>query len=192
LTRQKNSDILTNSGGNDMKYNYVHFVTWNLDFWKHICNDKNNFLFKSTENINIWKEQVKYNLSQLDSEFVFIQEINPYFIYGVNYDQKNIPNYELKIDRKNIIYYEFSKELDAEKVERQNYWGSALLVDEKYKKSNENNFIKNGIMSSDFKISEEKSITVINYYRKSHFGKYYFENDFIMDIKNIVLEKKTT
>jgi endonuclease/exonuclease/phosphatase family metal-dependent hydrolase len=173
-----------------MKYDYIHFVTWNLDFWKRTCNDKKSSFFKSSENIKIWKEQVKYNLSQLNSEFVFIQEINPYVMYGINYDQKNIPNYEFKIDRNNVFYYEFSKELEEENVESQNYWGSALLVDEKYKKSNENVLIKDGIMSCDFEISAERNITVINYYKKSHFGKYYFGKNFISDIKNIVLNKK--
>jgi endonuclease/exonuclease/phosphatase family metal-dependent hydrolase len=173
-----------------MKYDYIHFVTWNLDFWKRTCNDKNNFLFKSPENIKIWKEQVRYNLSQLASEFVFIQEINPYSIYGINYEQKNTSNYELKIDRNNVFYYEFSSDLEDEKVEKQNYWGSSLLVDEKYKKINKDYLTKNGILSCDFEISEGKNITVINYYRKSHFGKYYFEKDFIDNIKNIMTNKK--
>jgi hypothetical protein len=191
-----------------MSYSYVTFVSWNLDYWKRTCNDNENFLYKSPEDINMWKNFARFNLSQLQSDFVLLQEINPFIVYDKKYEQKNIPIYNFTIDRKNIFYHELSKELESEYVDGRNYWGSAIILDRKYRLidsyySNTKDYDENwyfgkiGLMCYDFQLIENpldekqnEKITIINFYNKSHFGKYKINDNIITELGKIINNKK--
>jgi endonuclease/exonuclease/phosphatase family metal-dependent hydrolase len=173
-----------------MKYDYINFVTWNLDYWKRTCTDISNSLYKSPETINLWKKLVRYNLDQLNADIILLQEINPFFIFETSYKQADLHCYEFEINRKKIYYHEFSKELEREGVEKANFWGSSIITDEKYKLLEKNIFDKaSGFMCYDFRLNSEKTVTVINYYNKAKYGQYYCDKDFITALEQIIKTK---
>lgn len=173
-----------------MAYNYIRFISWNLDFWKRTCNDRSSSFYKSQEMVNLWKEQAKYNLSQLQADFVLLQEINPFSIHNEKYEQTATHNYDLKIDRNSIYYYELAKQLEQEKVEKKNFWGLSIIADEKFNllekySSNE----QDTFMCCDFQLAVDKVVTIINFYNKAKNGKYSFNANFIASLENIVKNK---
>jgi endonuclease/exonuclease/phosphatase family metal-dependent hydrolase len=161
-----------------------------LDYWKRTCNDRSNSLYKSPETINLWKEFVKYNLAQLNADIILLQEINPFFIFESSYEQTDLPYYEFKIDRKNIYYHELSKELEQEKVDKINYWGSSIIVDEKYRLLDKNiSEGGNAFMCYDLQLNDEKIVTVINYYNKAKYGQYCHNKNIITALERIIKTK---
>jgi hypothetical protein len=191
-----------------MNYKYINFVSWNLDYWKRTCNDKENFLYKSPEIVDMWKNHVRFNLSQLHSDFVLLQELNPFALYNRDFERKNLPMYNFKMDRRNIFYHEFSRELESEYVDEGDYWGSAIISDQKYplidnyySKINDYDenwyFGKIGLMCYDFQLSENlsdekqnRTITIINFYNKSHCKEYIINDNIISDLEKTVNAKK--
>ena len=134
---------------------------------------------------------------------MILQEINPYFIYNNNNYRQLSSNpssiYEFKEDNKNIYYHELYSELAAELgdlTETSVLWGSAIIVNNKYETSqnfnnhsfyDEFNYYGNKLlMCYKFKLPKNKTITIINHYKKNEPSKgYSYDENFIQLLKNL-------
>jgi hypothetical protein len=181
--------------------NYINIITWNLDFWKKTCNNPTNKYFKSERVIKLWQDRVYFDLIQLNADFLILQEFNPYFMYNINNYRPPYPSsiYEFYEDKKNIYYHELLPELAMELGNLSDssiFWGSAIIVNDKYETLsnfnnhslyNEFNYYGNKLlMCYKFKLPREKTITIINHYKKNEPNKgYNYDSNFISLLKNI-------
>jgi hypothetical protein len=170
---------------------FMQILTWNLEFWRRISSD--HF---TLDDIRNWKKFV-YNLIHIDFDFILLQEINPYFILGKKYINKNGPVEYLNVGDKNIYYHELLDTLICEKYRANDiFWGTAIIAHKKYKLLNEYSigskyFGCEALMCYDFGF-DNKRITIINYYKKGIAyekdmdKKYYYDERFFCDIQEIV------
>jgi len=187
-----------------MSVDYINIVSWNLDFWRKTCNDPESKFYKSDRIRNIWKDHVYYNLFQLDADFLLLQEINPYYFCNIN-DYRNLDTnplsiYEFSADQKNIYYHELYQELASELgdlTKTSILWGSAIIANTKYEfiqnyndqpLYNEFKYYGNkSLMCYKFKLPNNKTITIINHYKKNEFYKGYdYDDNFINLLKKLI------
>jgi len=187
--------------------NYINIVSWNLDFWKKTCNNPKSEYFKSDRIIKLWQDKVYYDLMQLEADILMLQEINPYFLFNKNDYRPLNPSsiYEFSEDNNNYFYHECLPELAMELREVASssiFWGSAIIVKNKYEYiGNYNNhsffeeynyYANHLLMCYKYKLSNEKTITIINHYKKNDpkIGYAYNEN-FTNLLKNLIKEIDT-
>lgn len=184
-----------------------------MDFWKRTCSDLANKEYKTKEQIFEWKNNSIKLLESSDCDFVLLQEINPWFLYCKEYTKnKFIPDF--KIGNKNIYYHELLYNLSQELYDpkKNNYWGVAIIANEKYILSNKyffeikleykfyDKYNKSRILKSyygnetlicyDFEI-EKKIITVINLYNKCIYTESEYEPgknhwDYYQTMENLI------
>jgi hypothetical protein len=155
--------------------------TWNMDYWKRVCNDPKNKEYKTKEQIENYKIDTLKILKESDFDFLLLQETNPFLYFG-EVSKKQWP-YEFDYSDKNIYYQQFS---------RLN-WGNAIVANKKYKHiknsilrgSYNAYYSKVGQMFFDFSDEYGNIITIINIYNKCKGGKWetYYET-----LENIILE----
>lgn len=81
----------------------MKFLTWNIEFWRRISIE-----YKTKDEINERKEFVKI-LIQTDVDFILLQEINPFYVLGKQYNKRqNEPFYNFEYENKHIYYHELS------------------------------------------------------------------------------------
>jgi endonuclease/exonuclease/phosphatase family metal-dependent hydrolase len=181
-----------------MKEFNLELLTWNTNFcWK-----------KEDHN---WQKFAR-ELMKNDFDFILLQEINPFFAFGVDYKIENGPIYFFEHCDKNIYYHEFSEILLKERP-HDIFWGTAIITNKNIKKisthfyniNNEyiglNYFGYIALMCYDFELKNGNVITIINYYKKgdsckSKYDKngkcinldvvYRYEENFFLDISHII------
>ena len=107
----------------------MEILTWNLDFWRR----KNN---------PVWK-QFASDLMRINFDFILLQEINPFFVYGIQYKMQEGSVYSFKSDKKIIYYHELSEVLSKERP-NDPFWGTAIITNEKIKMVN-NHFYRDNV-----------------------------------------------
>jgi hypothetical protein len=165
----------------------MNFLTWNIAFWERT--DKKN---KTEEEIKEWKNFAGMLIQRMDFDFILLQEVNPYFIYDEKYKIEDGPVHFFKTGNKNIYYHELLEVLPKEgyNLKKDDLWGAAIIAHEKYtllkkyfysielKYIGENYWGYETLMCYDFKLNDERIITIINFYKK---GKAYYSS--IKDFK---------
>ena len=162
--------------------------TWNMDFWKRVCNDQKNDNYKTKEQIQSYKTNSQKIIKESDFDFLLLQETNPFFYFGKNLDKK-FP-YEFDYLDKNI-YYQYFRGLN---------WGNAIVVNKKYtylknniSRCNNYYYSKYGQMFFDFIDEYGNIIAIINIYNKckdKNLISYYKTlEDIIFEISSIVKSK---
>jgi hypothetical protein len=172
----------------------MEILTWNLQF----CFKKDN---------SLWKKLAR-NLVEMDFDFILLQEINPYFIYDKKYKIEDGPVHYFKNGNKNIYYHELKDVLSVERP-YDNFWGTVIITNEKYKIVNNHFYSENvyigseyfgheSLMSYDFELDNGNIITLMNFYKKGDTSKaiydengnwtpqgkdYDYEKNFFSDIK---------
>jgi endonuclease/exonuclease/phosphatase family metal-dependent hydrolase len=182
----------------------MKILIWNMNYWQntHIYNPKNDhfrsiFFKNNLEEIDIWKNECKDYIRRLNTEIVLLQEINPFSLYGINYDKNNQNQYKYIQENNTIFYHEIYNELFDEKL-NENFWGNAIIIKSDLISYLKNNIIlegnsyygKNGLMSYDF-IKSGLKITVINYYNKKNRNRniYSMPYDIRSDLEIITKER---
>ena len=160
----------------------MQLLTWNTNF----CWKKEN---------NEWKEFTsKLILSNYD--IIILQEINPYFLFNMDYNGENGYIHEFIYGNKNIYYHEF---YDILLKERPNdiFWGTAIITNEKIHKSkvyfydNNNQYIGSkyfgyeAFMCYDFILENGNLITIINFYKKANTCNAKYENGKCVNLEEI-------
>jgi endonuclease/exonuclease/phosphatase family metal-dependent hydrolase len=176
----------------------MRIVSWNMNYWQntHILNTKKDkFIspsFKNnSEEVDIWKKKCKEFIIRLNPEIMLLQEINPFALYGINYELNNKNQYIFAKEDKTIIYHELYNELLDENLNN-NYWGNAIIISNNlisYKRNNitldNNNYYgRYGLMIYDFTTKNETNLTIINYYNKKNRNKNIYSMPY--DIRNIL------
>jgi endonuclease/exonuclease/phosphatase family metal-dependent hydrolase len=178
----------------------LKLLTWNMNFcWKK-------------ENYN-WRK-FACELMKDNFDFILLQEINPFSVFGVNYKIENGPVYFFEYANKNIYYHELSEILLNERQD-DDFWGTAIITKKNIKKvktyfynmHNEyiglNYFGNTALMCYDFELENGNIITIINYYKKGDTCKgkykngkcinldvvYRYEENFFFDISHIMRNK---
>ena len=187
-----------------MENKELELLTWNTNFcWKKENRD--------------WKE-FTCNLMQENFDFILLQEINPFFVYNINYEVKNGPLHFFKKGNKNIYYHELSDVLLKERP-HDAFWGTAIITNEQITKvkthfyndknqyTGSNYFGHEALMCYDFYIENGGIITLMNYYKKSDTCKakynnegkcinldeiYCYDNNFFSDIELMANNKNMT
>jgi endonuclease/exonuclease/phosphatase family metal-dependent hydrolase len=155
--------------------------TWNMDYWKRVCDDRKSNEYKTKEQIQNYKIGTLKVIKEPDFDFLLLQETNP-FLYFEEKSKEQWP-YEFAYSNKNI-YYQHFRGLD---------WGNAIVANKKYKYIRNSNsrgryndyYSKIGQMFFDFSDEDGNIITIINIYNKCKNGKWetYYET-----LENIIFE----
>jgi hypothetical protein len=174
----------------------MKILIWNMNYWQntHIYNPKKDhfrsiFFKNNPEEIDVWKNNCKKYIHDLNSEIIILQEINPFSLYGINYEKNNKNQYNCIQENNTIFYHELYDDLFNEKL-TDNFWGNSIIFKNdsfSYLKNNiliENNsyYGKNGLMSYDFISKDGIIITIINYYNKKNRNKNIYSMPY--DIRN--------
>jgi endonuclease/exonuclease/phosphatase family metal-dependent hydrolase len=163
----------------------MQLLTLNTNFWQEKENPK-------------WKEFAR-ELMEKEYDFILLQEINPFFVYDINYKRENGPIYYFQYGNKNIYYHELSDILLNEKVNGI-FWGTAIITNEAIKNVKTNYITSDyfghiACMCYDFEVEKGKIITIINFYKKKDAYKinqdvaYRYDNKFFSDIDKIAINK---
>jgi hypothetical protein len=171
----------------------MEIISWNMEFWRRVC--KKSWKYNSPDDINNYIHNIG-SLLQTDVDFILLQEINPYYVLGMEYDRNNSNIHEFTIGSKNIYYHEL---FDVLMKERPNdpFWGNAIIANNKHillKNRNYSNkeytglkyFGYEALMCYDFKLNDGNIITLINHYKKGLNGNYDYEKAFFDEISRIV------
>jgi len=176
----------------------MKILTWNLDFWKKM-------VFSNLENKETWKNHAK-EIIKSDYDFICLQEINPYYLFQIDYDNKDGPIDEFNIWGKNVHYHELYSVLKKE-VQKKNivYWGTSIIAKNKYRLVKKH-FYSNGnyigseyyghetLMCYNFETDDNRKITIINYYKKgipeetNYDLKFAYEESFFKNIQEVFEE----
>jgi len=167
--------------------------TWNMDFWKRTCNDKNSKKYYRTEEyIHSYKINAQKLINDNNFDFLLLQETNPFFYFDEIINKKSNSKwpYEFEHLDKKIYYQNFS---------RLN-WGNTIVVNKKYiylkyniSRCKNKYYSKYGQMFFDFNDEYGNIITIINIYNKCKDGNWgtYHETleNIIFEINDIVQSK---
>ena len=114
----------------------MDILSWNIDFWER------------KTNVN-WINFTRF-LMQMDFEFILLQEINPFYIYGIQDKEKyriihNEPIYGFSLSNKSIFYHELFNVLSDERPHDApiNYWGTTIIT------NNKTEMVKNHLYKSN-------------------------------------------
>jgi len=153
------------------------FITWNINFYQ-------NYRKKS------WKDNIAKYLSMLDYDFVLLQESNPSIIF-------NNDDCQFEINDKNVYFNKLLNEEIGANTEKIIPWGNAIIADKEYtflrnnfineKGETENYYFgKSAFMCYDFRLSDEDTITFLNFYNKNKNGQYPMLKTVITDVEKIL------
>jgi endonuclease/exonuclease/phosphatase family metal-dependent hydrolase len=171
-----------------------------MNFWQntHIFDQKHDS-FKSpsyknnVEDVNIWINNCKKYIQELDADIILLQEINPFILFGEKYEKNDLNQYKIEKDNKIIIYHELYDELSSEKLE-ENFWGNSIIINSNIiisinnlMENNNNYYGRNSLMCYDIITKNEPLLTVINYYNKKNLNKkiYSMPYDIKSDLEDI-------
>ncbi|GBU28645.1 hypothetical protein R84B8_02205 [Treponema sp. R8-4-B8] len=161
----------------------LKLLTWNIDFWQRYNKVKN------------WKENIAKYLSNLDYDFILLQESNPSVIFNNDSNHFELNN--------KMIYFKklLNEEIGAKDNKNIIPWGNTIIANKKYTFIKDNFLTKNGkienyyfgksaFMCFDFKFNKKENITIMNIYNKSQNGYYPMLKYIISDIEKIIKKKK--
>ena len=161
----------------------LKFITWNIDFWRKY------------NKVNNWKEKIAQYLSNLDYDFILLQESNPSIIFDNDLDQFEIND--------KIVYFKklLNEEIGAKDDKKLISWGNTIIANKKYTFIKDNFLNENGeienyyfgksaFMCYDFKLNEKNTLTLMNFYNKNQNGQYPMLKYIISDIEKIMKNKR--
>jgi exonuclease III len=169
----------------------MKIITWNMGYWQNY--DKLD-----------WKEKCKeYLYSFINSDelvFLLLQEVNPFNLFGIDYEVTSPYRYskknDTKISKNNslLIYYELFNEIPPQY--RYNPWGNAIILNKAYKnyvcslEANKDQayYGKNSFMCNTFELLDGNKITIVNFYNKSNNGIYPMLDTNYFEIENDIKE----
>jgi len=184
----------------------MKIVSWNMNIWEniHIYNlkkDKKKLLFfkNNHEEVNLWIQNCKNYIHELNADIFLLQETNPFALYKEKYEKNDINQYKLEKENNIIYYHELYNELYNEKL-REDFWGNAIYIKKNNFTQIENNLFtkekiyygQNGLMCYNFKLKNGKELTIINYYNKRNLERkcYTMPNDIKNDLEILIKNKK--
>ena len=162
----------------------MRIVSWNVNYWGNSR--------KSKEDFEKWKKDMTTYVGNMQADFVLLQEANPFELHKIKSCQ-----YRLSFNEKNIIYHGLRQELLFDGI-HDNFWGNVILHNKNFHLVKNHIDIsipetyyygRNGLMCYDFKSTDGKIMTIINFYNKKNHsckGRYTMYNEMQDDIKKIV------
>jgi exonuclease III len=138
-----------------------------MEYWS-------NFQFRNQDLREEWKEKCKeYLYCFINSDepvFLLLQEINPYYLFGLEYREESSYKYSKKLLENVLLIY---NEIPSGK--NTNPWGNAIIFNTAYKdcicsldaNKNKKHYERNGFMCYTFELFDGNKITIINFYNKA-------------------------
>ena len=168
----------------------MEIISYNLDFWRRISK-YNNFDAKK------WLTHINMLLQDPFADFILLQEINPFYVLGKDYDHSNNNIHQFNLFNRNNYYYHELKDALKNECPNDKFWGNAIIAKTNYILLKNHNYVDNkyagekyygyeSLMCYDFKVNEKDTVTLINHYKKGLNGNYDYDEGFFNEIQKIL------